>query len=495
MANYLHGAYGNVNVAGSKSAAESRSAFVYIGTAPVHLVHGGADNVNKPVVVNNIGEARAKFGYSNDFAKYTLCEAMKAHLIDNGVGPIVLINVLDPVTHVNAQKGSATLTPANGRVTIVNAETVCIDTITVKAGGSAKEYGTDYTVSYNENAKTMTITEATAGALGTAALTIEWTNVDASKVDSTAVIGSTDGMGLNKGIYAVRSVYQATGLVPSFMLCPGFSSIPDVHKAMVQNSHKINAHWDAYLLCDLPLVNGSSEKLTLATAAAWKTANGYTNENETVYFPMIKGTDGLNYHISVLAAANLQNLLVDQDGVPYRTPSNTEIAIAQGLYLGEDEEDRFYDDEIINEHLNKNGIASACYIGGRWAIWGAHSASYSEENGDAVNVSETARMMLYYISNDFQVRRTADVDAPMTANDLKSIVSEEQERLDALTKIGALTYAEVMLDASMMSESDIANGDYRFAFSITTTPIAKSLTAVVTWTDAGFTTYYEAMNA
>ena len=100
-------------------------------------------------------------------------------------------------------------------------------------------------------------------------------------------------------------------------------------------------------------------------------------------------------------------------------------------------------------------------------------------------------MMLYYISNDFQERRTRDVDKPLTANDIKSIVAEEQARLDALVKIGALTYGEVTLSADSQAKSDIVNGDYSFAFNVTTTPLAKSLTAYVNWTDTGFTTYFE----
>ena len=491
MADYLHGAYGQINTAGNKVSDKSDSAFVYIGTAPVHLVQGGAGNVNKPVIVNNIAEAQAMFGYSDDFAKYTLCEAMKAHLIDNSVAPIVLINVLDPAVCVSEETGSATLTPVNGRVTITDAEDVCIDTLVV-TGSKALVPGTDYAVSYNESKKAITIAELKSGALGTTALTITWTKIDATKVDKTAVIGTTDNMGKNTGIYAVKDVYQSTGMIPSFILTPGFSSVPDVHKVMRNVARKINGHWDAYVIADLPLTTESGETLTIATAKNWKDTNGYNGDNETVYFPMAIGMDDKHYHISVLAAANLQSLLLENDGIPYRSASNTEIMV-KGLYMGEGNKDSVFDDQIINEYLCKNGIASAAYVGGRWVIWGAHTASYSYENADAVSVAETNTMMMYYLSNDFQNRRSEDVDKPLSANDLKSIVSEEQSRLDALIRIGALIYGNVMVCAPFDGGSDVVNGDYKFAFSITTTPLAKSLTAVVTWTDEGFTTYYEAM--
>ena len=124
-------------------------------------------------------------------------------------------------------------------------------------------------------------------------------------------------------------------------------------------------------------------------------------------------------------------------------------------------------------------------------IWGAHSAEYDQVNGDNINVSETNYMMLFYLSNDFQARRVYDVDQPLSANDIQSITAEEQSRLDALVKIGALTYGVATLDTSEAAKSDMYNGDFLFIFDVTTTPIAKSLTVLVNWVDDGFATYFE----
>lgn len=487
MAEYKHGAYGTSQAAGTKAAVESQQVMVYVGTAPVHTVEGGKNNVNRPIVVNNIAEARKYFGYSEEWDKYTLCEAMHAHLELKGVGPLVLINVLDPEKHKVAEAGTVNLTPESGRVTIVNAESIILDSVSIE--GKAK--GTDYTVQYSFSKKTITVAEITPGALGTAALAITYNSIDAEAVTEEDVIGSSDGAGLNTGLYAMKNIYQLTGCVPSHLTVPGFSSIPAVHSAMYLNTQKINKHWDVYMRTDIPIVDAEGAAITLATAKTWKNANGYNKPNETTYFPLAKGTDGKIYHLSTLATANLQALLAEQDGIPYKTPSNTSCEIIESLYMGEDSVGRVFDDSLINEMLNQHGIASAAYVGGRWAIWGAHSADYSQENKDAINVSETACMMLYYLSNDFQHRRPRNVDKPMPANDLKMIVSEEQARLDALIGVGALIYGTVQLDADADALSDIImEGDYAFTFNITTTPIAKSLTAVVNWTDEGYVTYF-----
>lgn len=492
MADYKHGAYGVIQAVGSRVADESQGAIVYVGTAPVHNVEGGANNVNKPIVVNNIAEARKYFGYSDEWDKYTLCEAMHVHLENKGVGPLVFINVLNPATHKASESGTVSKTPENGRVTIPAAQDIILDSVVVKSGNTAKIKGTDYAIAYNVEKKTITISELTAGALGTSALTITYNTIDASAVTTADVIGASDGLGLNTGIFAIKNVYQLTGYIPAYLAAPGFSSVPAVHAAMYQNSVKVNGHWDVYMFVDLPIVNGETP-LTLDTAKTYKNGNGYTKENETVFFPLAQGTDGKIYHLSVLAAANFQELLLAQDGIPYKTASNTDCSLIENLYLGASNTGRVYDDNIINEKLNKNGIASAAYVGGRWAIWGCHSADYDQDNGDQINVAETNRMMLYYISNDFQHRRTPDVDKPMTANDLQTIIAEEQTRVDALLNIGALTRGVVTLNADAQAKSDIMNGDYSFLFDITTTPLAKSLTAIVNWTDEGFVTYFESV--
>lgn len=484
---YLHGAYGQTQAAGNRVAAKCQNVMVLVGTAPVHTVVDGASNVNVPILVHDIAEARRHFGYSESWGDYTLCEAMHMFLENKAVGPLVLINVLDPEKH-KGEAGTVSLTPNNGIITIAAAENIVLNS--VKVGDLV--LNTDYVMSYNFQKKSITIKEVLTGGLGDGAIEITYNTVDPSAVTENDVIGASDGNGLNTGLYAVKNVYQLTGFIPSFLLAPGFSSIPAVHAAMYINSQKINSHWDAWMFVDLPIVDSEGAAITLDSAHTWRKANGYTKENETVCFPMIKGTDGKLYHMSVVRAANFAELLLANDGIPYHTASNTAAPVIGNLWLGEENKGRVYDDEMINKKLCQHGIASAAYIGGRWAMWGAHAADYDTENKNEVNVSETTRMMLYYISNDFQHRRHYDVDKPLSANDVASIVADEQTRLDALVKIGALTYGVASLNADEIARSDMLNGDYVFTFNVTTTPLAKSLTAIVNWVNDGYTTYFAA---
>ena len=69
---------------------------IIVGTAPVNQLANPAAAVNTPLYVSTYKEAVAAVGWSSDFAKYTLCEAISANFQVVGTAPIVVINVLDP---------------------------------------------------------------------------------------------------------------------------------------------------------------------------------------------------------------------------------------------------------------------------------------------------------------------------------------------------------------------------------------------------------------
>lgn len=105
---YLHGAYGEIGESKVASVTQADVVAAYIGTAPVNLIRGYADKdlVNMPVKVTNMSEVQSLVGYSDDWETFTLGSAFAEHF-DNtvgNVGPIYIVNVLDPAVHKSAQK-------------------------------------------------------------------------------------------------------------------------------------------------------------------------------------------------------------------------------------------------------------------------------------------------------------------------------------------------------------------------------------------------------
>ena len=108
---YKHGTYGEITASKVRNAVSAETVAVYVGTAPVNLIRGYATAgvINKPIRVSNFGEAQRRLGYAADWDTFSLCEAFSEHF-DNpvgNIGPIYVINVLDPSTH---KKGTQTTT-------------------------------------------------------------------------------------------------------------------------------------------------------------------------------------------------------------------------------------------------------------------------------------------------------------------------------------------------------------------------------------------------
>lgn len=96
---YKHGVYTQEVPTSIVPAVNSTAGLpVVFGTAPVHLASDRAP-INKPVLCYSYAEAVKQFGFSKDFAKYTLCEVIYSQFALYNRAPVVFVNVLDPKTH------------------------------------------------------------------------------------------------------------------------------------------------------------------------------------------------------------------------------------------------------------------------------------------------------------------------------------------------------------------------------------------------------------
>ena len=293
MAEYKYGVYGVIGNDIAQNASQAGMAPVYFGTAPVNLLSDPAGTVNVPVKISNLSDAQKKLGHFSDSAKwgkYTLCEAVAAHFANkNGnVGPIYVINVLDPATHKKSGKTTKSLTFANKKATI-EADDIIISSFAI----DDKVLGTDYSIDYDFGTGVLTITDKGEEAMTT--VSASYDTVDTGAVTAATVIGGTEEDGSVSGIAAVKLVYQTCNTIPTYLAAPGWSDTKAVYDALVAASQNINGHWCAFVYADIPV----DANKTIAAAKAWKAANGYTSGFSKVFWPMVK--DGSTvYHLSLI---------------------------------------------------------------------------------------------------------------------------------------------------------------------------------------------------
>lgn len=499
MANeYLYGAYGHIGETVAQSAVQAGTTPVYIGTAPVNLVRGFADAgvINEPIKLSNMIDAQRKLGYAADWGTFTLCEVMNAHFNNTlgNIGPIYVINVLDPSAgkHRKATETTKQLSFTGGRAEFASS-TIILDTLTIamSEGGDYAE-GTDYAVDYNFTKGTVIITSLIEDSPLTGTLTASFYEVDDSTIEDDDIIGGVTAGGEYSGLSSIALLYPEQFAVCNLIAAPGWSQSPAVYNAMLTASQKINGHWDAFVVADLPLVDGSAQAVdTITKAIAWKKNNAFTGERSKVYWP--QGIDNLGniYHLSTLAVVELMRADFSHNSVPMETCGNKAIPIIK-QYFGANATNRGFSQQEGKE-LTQNGISTAVAWGGEWVLWGDHTAAYTYgADVDPRAIFDVSMRMLMHITNDFQREWSPRIDEPMTRALKDEIINREQEKLDGYVSMGALLGSPVILFLeSENSTTDIMNGDFRWDIAVTPTPPLKSASVYVAYTDAGFSVYYE----
>lgn len=488
---YIHGAYGEILASRTASAKQTDAVLAYIGTAPVNLIRGYAENdlVNMPIKIQNMGEVQTKLGYAANWADFTLCEAFAEHF-DNtveNVGPIYVVNVLDPDAHRDTEKTAKTLTVKNDRAEFESSD-IILDTFAIEDMAE----GVDYTLGYNYAKGAVVVQFLKTPASENVNCTFN--TVDASAVVPADIIGQQTADGQYSGLCSMALLYTNFNAVLNTLAAPGWSHYPEVYRAMVSTVQKLNGHWDGFIHADIPLeeIKGDkTEKIdTIDKAKKWAEDHGYNSERSKIYWPQIKDGSGRAFHLSTVGAATMLRVDLSHDGIPFESPSNKEI-MATAQYFGEGAKSRGFDQQTANT-LNEKGITTACFWGGLWVLWGPHTAAF-EYNGsmDARAIFDVNIRMLEHITNSFQLDHGTEIDSPMTPQEKDSILNYEKQKLDTLCGIGALIGTPtVEFLESQNPVSDMMNGDFVWDFAVTNTPPFKSGTARVCYTDEGFAAFF-----
>jgi phage tail sheath protein FI len=491
MANtYLYGVYGHLGDTVAQNAVQAGTAAVYTGTAPVNLIRGYAEArvINGPVKVTNFTDAQRKLGYSPDWGAFTLCEAFNAHFNNTigNIGPIYVINVLDPDVHAKPSPATLELTFVNGRAEF-SSDVIILDTFELEE----LTEGVDYTLDYNFAKGTAVVGSADAAAPLTGTLEASFSEIDAGAVTAADVIGAAAAGGGYSGIAAIALLYPEHNAVPDIAAAPGWSGIPAVYNALVSSCRQINGHWEAFAMADIPLAGDAGAPVdTIAKAKAWRAANAYNSRFSKVYWPMAKDNVGNVYHLSTLGVVEMMRADFSHNSVPMETPGNKQIAVT-AQFFGEGSLNRGFDQQTANE-LTGGGISTAVYWGGRWVLWGDHTAGYTYgADVDATAIFDVNIRMPFYILNSFQREWGISIDEPMTKALAETILNREQSKLDALASMGALIgEPKIEFLESENTVTDLMNGDFRWDVRATPTPPFKSGTVYVSYTDEGFRAYF-----
>lgn len=468
---YKHGVYTS-EVATSMVAPITGTAGlqVIVGTAPVNMLADPAAAVNTPLLANNYKEAVEAVGYVPDFEKYTLCECISAAFSVVGVGPMVLINVLDPAKHAAAMEETAI--QVNDGVAVLEEVGVLLDKLTVTAEGQSLTAGTDYTTTWN-NDGTLNIVVLPTGAAGSATtLAVSGSKLDPAMVTAADIVGGVDAAtGKETGMEVIRQVYPLLGMTPGILLAPRHSMDATVAAALQAKTKSINSVFGAVCIVDIDSTETGAVKYTDVKTA--KEGQAVSDPNAYAVWPFAKVGEVV-YSGSAMAAALTAYNDAQNDDTPNVSPSNKTLAIS-GACLANGTE-VVLDQEQANA-VNSFGVATWLNMNG-FRLWGNNTAAYPGIT-DPKDRWFSVRRFMTWAANSFILTYFQKVDSPANKRLIEAIVDSENVRGNGFVARGVCARYEITFNEDENTTADLLDGRITFHQYITPFTPAEDIEDII----------------
>lgn len=406
-----------------------------VGTAPVQAAENPAD-LNTPILLTSWDEAVEKFGYSDDWETYTLCEFMYSHFVNFGAAPVVFVNVLD-VENMKTAIPSAAVAFTSHKARITGDAIATSVVVKVPGdGGATLEKGTDYELYYSDGKLVIELI-STGEHYSDASL-----NVAYDKISTASILASTIVTAVNKIDLCITSL----GMVPDLICAPGWSDQSVVAAAMAAKAASVSGLCTAKALLDLSATSYDA-------AVTEKSTKNFVLPEEIVCWPMGKLGE-MKFHMSTLMAGRMASTDTDNDGCPYESPSNKALPI-DGICTpaGVTVELTLAQANV----LNAAGIITAIHFINGWVAWGNYTAAYPSST-DVKDVFVPVSRMFTWIGNSLIQTFWSRLDAPMNRRQIDSILDTCNIWLNGLTGMGYILGGRVEMQESENPTTNLMAG-------------------------------------
>lgn len=449
MSTYYHGARVKEQLS-TLAAPKTNHAGLHVlfGTAPVHLTQNPYQAANELILVHSYEEAVKLLGYSTDFKKYTLCQAMDTYFKEFAVAPVVFCNVLDPAKHVKENAGKEYNVTA-GQAKIEN-EGVLTDTLTVKTAEEVllKE-GEDYLTSFGDDGS-LVITMLPAGkGADIQKVTVGCKSIDPSMVTEEDLIGGLDAdTEKESGLELVRRVFPKFGKFPGLLLAPGWSQKKNVAAVLGAKCEEINGVFSCECVIDLD--TEAAPKYTACEKL--KEDYGLTSDKMILLWPKVKIGEK-EYFYSAVYGAMTAYTDMKNDSVPSLSPSNKLLGVTAAVTAAGTEINL---DTPQANTLNAAGIVTVLNYGG-YKSWGNNTAAYPE-NKEPMQRWICCRRMFSWWANSFIQTCSEKVDNAANYRLIESIVDEQNIRGNSLVQQGKLAGMKMSYNKAENTVEDLLEG-------------------------------------
>lgn len=431
---------------------------VVVGVAPVNTAREELE-VNTPKLIHNYEEAVKYFGFSNDFKNYTLSEFIYSQFVLFGVGPVVLINVLDKTKH----KKDGTIKNLKmefGKGTIDEVG-ILPESLVIKNQEKTYKNDLDYKLIFEDEKVTII---SLSEEFKDATYSITYSVIDPSKITKSEIIGGVDvNTGKRQGLELVDEVFSRFGLVPGLILAPGYSQNSDVSAVMKNKAVNINGLFRAMAIIDAD-ANLDKDRL-----AEYKNKNNITDKAEILCYPKV-GLGDKEFNFSTQLAGVINRTDYENGSIPYVSPSNENMQIDKTIIKGQ--EAYLTLDEA--NYLNSQGVVTALNFNSGWKAWGNRTATYPGVT-DIKDSFIPIRRMFDWVGNTLILSYWQKIDNPMNRRLVETVLDSANLWLNGLSAQGVLLGARVEVLKDENPITDLMDGIIRFHVYQTPPPPAREI--------------------
>lgn len=427
---------------------------VIVGTAPINLTDPTL--VNKPILAYSYADAVKSVGYSADFDSYTICEAISSHFALFGVGPLVMINVLDPTKH--KKSGAATLDVVEGEA-ILKQIGVIATTLKITSEDGSTPYS-DFESEFDDDGYLHIFTEA-AGKIK-----VTFDQLDPTAVTPAEIIGGVSLDGTLKGLELVNEVFPRFREVPGIIIAPKYSTNAAVAAVMKAKATNINGLFKAIAIADIP----TDAVRNYTEVPAYKNLNNLDSPNLLVAWPKVS-LGGVQYHMSTQLASEINLTDAQNEGVPYKSPSNKNLQM-DACVLADGTEVMLGIEQA--NYLNGQGIITALNWIGGWRAWGNETSCYPA-NSDPKDRFISIRRMFIYEQNSVILTFWQKVDEAGNRKLVELIVDSKNIDLNGKAARGFILGGRVEFVETENPVTALMDGTYTFHLYLTPPPPAKEI--------------------
>ena len=426
---------------------------VSFGTAPVHRLPGGASQVNKLILADSLATAFKNIDQSKNYKAFTLCELVDKAFRKYNIGPLVLVNVLDPNIHYKTI-APFTKSVIDGR--IVTPDDAIYDSVVIKniAGDKTFVLGSDYLLSYKDENLVVTILKSGAAA-GEKSLSIGYDKINPSAVTDADIIGGFDAAtDRYAGLELIEMVPTETGLTPGFIHIPGRGSASVIAVATAK-ADKIDSRYSCRVVVDLDTVRTKAVSEVLSA----KNGSNIVDPRQFAFWPNCI-TDGQVTHLSTDFVCVAKQVDAANRGIPFESPSNKLIKI-DGLCLADGTPVKLPLSQA--NYLNSIGVVTAINDSG-WRMWGNRTAAFPSDT-DIQNMFIAVARMVDFAGNNAVLRTIQFTDKPGNRRLLEGVADTLQLDYNGWMSAGAILGGRIEFPKDENPDNQIMDGHYVFRSS------------------------------